>query len=188
MIYAVSFKHSVPEDVIVLNVTSRSSTWTRAFSPFNVGPVELYGDYWAYNLENGYQFAKVYPEYLDCDGNPSKHYFEWAKRGWLTQKAIKYPMGAWSKHAYHWWDGKKLSHLEAQNQIFVPIYKKAMEKSSAFHRLKDMYEASDKDIYLVDFEGYNHRLLEQTWEQVLNNPDRPVGQGFVLCMLLEGYL
>ena len=40
----------------------------------------------------------------------------------------------------------------------------------------------------MGFEGYDHRLLEQSWDQVVNNPDRPVGQAFALCMLLEGYL
>lgn len=188
MIYAVSFKHTIPEDALSMDVTSRSNTWGRHFSPFNLGPVELYDGYVAKNIENAFQFSRVYPEYSTVDGLPSAHYWEWAKIGWAESKPIKYPMGVWNKHLYHWWDGKKLGMLEAQNQIFLPLYKKAVIKIPAFEKLKYFYENSKKDIYLIDFEGYNHRFLEKTWDQVISDPDRPVGQAFALCMILEGYL
>lgn len=188
MIYALSFKHQIPDNAIVLDVTSRSGNWGKNFSPFIVGPVSLYDEYWSYNIENAYQYSKVYEEYLDTNGNPSSAYWEWAKKGWLNPKPNKYPVGAWNKHVYHWWDGKKLSNLEAQNQIFLYLYKKAIIKTSAFQRLKELYESTDKDIILLDFEGYNHRYLESSWDQVTNDANRPVGQAFALCMILEGYL
>jgi hypothetical protein len=188
MIYPVSFKHVIPEDAIWFDVTSRSDTWAKAFSPFNLGPVELYDGYVATNIENAFQFSRVYSDHCNVDSLPSKSYWEWAKAGWANPKPIKYPLGPWSKHLYHWWDGKKLGQLEAQNQIFLPLFKTAVLKTPAYARLKELYETTDKDIYLKDFEGYNHRLLDQSWDQVINNIDRPVGQGFALCMLLEGYL
>lgn len=188
MIYAVSFKHKIPDNVLSMDVTSRSSTWGRHFSPFNLGPVDLYGGYVAKNIENAYQFSKVYAEYSTVEELPAPHYWEWAQKGWENPKPIKYPMGVWNKHLYHWWDGKKLTHLEAQNQIFLPLYKTAVMKTPAFEKLKWFYENSAKDIYLIDFEGYDHRFLEKTWDQVVSDPDRPVGQAFALCMILEGYL
>lgn len=188
MIYAVSFKHTIPEDVISFDVTSRSNTWARNFSPFVVGPVDFYDNHKAFNIENAYQFSKVYAEFSTVDELPAKHYWDWAQAGWNNPKPIKYPFGAWTKHLYHWWDGKKLTNLEAQNQIFLPLYTKAIVKTSAFNRLKEIYETSKKDIYLIDFEGYNHRYLEKTWDDVVSDPNRPVGQAFALCMLLEGYL
>jgi hypothetical protein len=188
MIYAVSFKHTIPKDALSMDVTSRSSTWGRHFSPFNLGPVELYDGYVAKNIENAFQFSRVYPEYSTVDGLPSAHYWEWAQNGWNESKPIKYPMGVWNKHLYHWWAGKKLGMLEAQNQIFLPLYKRAVVKTPAFEKLKYFYENAKQDIYLIDFEGYNHRYLEKTWDQVVSDPDRPVGQAFALCMILEGYL
>lgn len=187
MIYAVSFKHTIPEGAFSMDVTSRSSTWGKHFSPFNLGPVDLYDGHWAYNIENAFQFSRVYAEYSTVDGVPAAHYWEWAKKGWQNPKPIKYPLGVWSKHLYHWWDNKKLSNLEAQNQIFLPIYKKAVIKTTAFSRLKEMYETG-QDIYLIDFEGYDHRFLGKSWDDVVNNIDMPVGQAFALCMILEGYL
>lgn len=188
MIYALSFKHPIPENSIVLDVTSRSSNWGRNFSPFVVGPVSLYGDYWSYNIENAFQYSRVHEEHLDSNGLPSPAYWEWAKKGWLNPRPNKYPMGAWNRHVYHWWDGRKLSMLEAQKEIFLNLYKNAITKTSAFQRLKELYESSEKDIILLDFEGYNHRFLELTWDQVINDENRPVGQAFALCMILEGYL
>lgn len=187
MIYAVSFKHAIPEGAFSMDVTSRSMTWGKHFSPFNLGPVDLYDGHWAYNIENAFQFSKVYPECSTVDELPAQHYWEWAKKGWESPRPNKYPYGAWTKHLYHWCDHKKLTNLEAQNQIFLPIFKKAVTKTTAYQRLKEMYETG-RYIFLVDFEGYDHRFLEQSWDQAVNNPDRPVGQAFALCMLLEGYL
>lgn len=171
-----------------MDVTSRSSTWGRHFSPFNLGPVDLYDGYVAKNIENAFQFSRVYPEYSTVDLMPANHYWEWAKAGWENPKPIKYPMGVWNKHLYHWWNGKKINGVEAQNTIFLPLYKSAVTKTAAFEKLKYFHKNSAKDIYLIDFEGYNHRFLEKTWDQVVNDPDRPVGQAFALCMILEGYL
>ena len=188
MIYAISTKHKVPEGALSIDVTSRSKTWGRYFSPFNLGPVNLYDGYVAKNIENGYQFAKLYAEYVTVEGLPAPHYWEWAKEGWANPKPIKYPLGPWSHPLCHWWDGKKLSKLEAQNQIFLPLYKQAVLKTTAYEKLNWFYHNSTKDIFLIDFESYDHRFLEQSWDQVVNNSDRPVGQAFALCMLLEGYL
>lgn len=63
-----------------------------------------------------------------------------------------------------------------------------MVKTDAFNLLKKFYGETKQDIYLLDFEGYNHRLLNMSWDDVKNHPHWPVGQGFALCMLLEGYL
>lgn len=188
MIYAVSFKHKIPDNVLSMDVTSRSSTWGRHLSPFNLGPVDLYDGYVAHNIENAFQYSRVYAEYSTVDELPAPHYWEWAKAGWANPKPVKYPMGAWNKHLYHWWDGKKITNLEAQNQIFLPLYKKAVIKTAAFEKLKLFYENSKQDIYLIDFEGYDHRFLEKNWDDVVNDINRPVGQAFALCMILEGYL
>lgn len=186
MIYNLSVRHKIPDDGIAIDVTSRSSDPVgRLLSPFNVGPVELYDEHWAYNVENAYQFAKIYAQH-DMNGVPSLSYLEWATKGWQTKKPIKYPFGVWNVALYHWWDGKKLDRLGAQNEIFLPLYKQAVVKTEAFQLLKALYETTDKDIYLIDFEGFNHRLFNMSWDEVKNHPNWPIGQGFALCMILEG--
>jgi len=188
MLHNLSFKHQLPEDVLIIDITSRSQTWGKYLSPFNLGPIQLYDGYWAYNLENAYQFAKVYPEHVDFDNNVKLSYFEWAIKGWLNKKPIKYPFGAWNKGLFHLWENKRLSHLEAQNQIFLPLYKEAVIKTTAFNRLKELYAESKKDIILLDFEGFDYRFLNLSLEDVKNSGAYPVGQGFALMMIFEGII
>ena len=46
----------------------------------------------------------------------------------------------------------------------------------------------ERDLYLWDFDGYNHKELGLTYDEVINNPDRKMGHAFVLGMLLEGFI
>ena len=59
------------ENAILLDVTSQSTTWTQVFSPFLLGPCKLYGPYGAFNVENAWQYAKVYKDQADLEGNPT---------------------------------------------------------------------------------------------------------------------
>lgn len=188
MIHNLSFKHDIPEDSIVIDVTSNSSTFGRGLSPFNVGPVDLYDGYWAYNVENGYQYAKLYSSHLNEKDEPTEAYWEWAKGGWQSRKPVKYPFGVWNECVCHWWKGKKLNRLEAQNEIFIPLYKEAVLKTEEFKLLKEIYENANQEVVLVDYEGFDFRFLDIPLKDVYSHPDYPVGQGFVLIGLLEGIL
>lgn len=188
MIYSLSFKHTLPKDAIIIDITSNSKTDGKWLSPFFLGPTKLYDGYIAKNIENAYQFSKIYSEYVDIDNNPTSSYWDWAQQGWTNPKPIKYPLGAWVKHLYHYWNGCKLSDLEARKEIFVPLYTNAVKHTKAFEKLKNLYQRTKKDIILLDYEGYDHRLLNLTLIDVLNHKDYHIGQGFVLCMMLEGIL
>lgn len=177
-------------DPIIVNTTSRSNEW-RGLSPFFLGPVNLYGGNMARNVENGWQFAKVYKKHLDDEGNPSKEYFKWAKNGWGDDWAHRYPMGKGAIPEYSFWDGEKLSYIEARKKIYIPLYSAAVKESEAFKRLKETAKQADKDgrdIVLKDFDGYNHKKLGLTYDQVINLETRKMGHGFVLAMLLEDHL
>jgi hypothetical protein len=58
---------------MLIDTTSRSKTWTRGLSPFLVGPVEVdtgLGTYIAKNVENAWQYSKVYMEHASDIGQP----------------------------------------------------------------------------------------------------------------------
>jgi hypothetical protein len=189
LIKCLSFKHDIPDDAVVIDATSNSSSFGKWLSPFYVGPIEWDGHF-AHCIENLYAFSKVYPIHA-FDDVPSKEYWEWAKKGWETKVPIKYPFGAWNVCLYHWWKGKKLNRLEAQNQIFVPLYKEAVVKTDAFRQLKELYDetnANDQNLIILDYEGYDDRFLELDFNAVMNHNDYPIGQAFVLRFLLEGKL
>jgi len=94
----------IPRDALVINTTSRSQGWSRGLSPFFAGPVDLYGGYSARNVENAWQFSKVYKQHINEEGSPTEEYFEWAKRGWSDDWAHRYPMGKGAIPQYSWWD------------------------------------------------------------------------------------
>lgn len=169
----------------VINTTSWSANWSRELSPFFLGPVDLYGEYKAENVENAWQYSKVYPEHTESgSGNPTKRYFEWAVTGWGRKYADRYPMGKGRKPLYSFWDGKRLGYVEARKLIYAPLYAEAVEDSQAFKKLQTLYKKRG-ELWLWDFDGYDHRKLGMTYRQVLNCETRKMGHAFVLAMLLE---
>ena len=187
MIHVIGPGHKTPEGAVEINTTSRSKDWSRSLSPFYCGPVKLYDKYRSINMENAWQFAKVYEYYLEEDGTVGERYFNWAQDGWNDIKAHRYPMGKDAKPLYSVWDGEKLTYVEARKKIYIPLYAGAVRKTFAFDKLKKMHEEG-QDLYLWDFDGYDHKACNLTFDQVINDPNRKMGHAFVIAMLLEGYL
>ena len=136
MIHVVNFQFTPPDGAAVINTTSRSSNWSKGLSPFFLGPVELYNGFVSKNVENAWQFSKLYGYYADEDGNPSDRYFKWAQEGWNDSRAHRYPMGKGVFPLYSWWDGEELDYVSARKKIYIPLYSNAVKKTPAFEILK----------------------------------------------------
>jgi len=189
MIYVESYGYKGSDEDIIINTTSRSKTWSNGLSPFFLGPVELYGGYKSLNIENAWQYSKVYKQFMDAEGNPSKDYFTWAQGGWNNSYANRYPMGKGVLPEYSYWNGKKLSYTEARREIYIPLYAKAVHRTLTFKMLQSVIENNpDKNIYLLDFDGYNYTKLNMTFDEVINDSKKKMGHAFVLAMLLHGYV
>jgi hypothetical protein len=180
-------KDKAPKGIFVVNTTSRSNDIGQGLSPFFLGPVKLYGRFKAMNVENGWQNSKVYAEHVDENGDPNDDYWNWAMRGWLNRRAVRYPMGKGAVPLYSYWNGQKLSYVEARKKIYAPIYTKAVVKTRAFHRLKEIYKQHG-EIGLWDFDGYDHHKYNMSLKDVLDCENRKMGHAFVLSMLLQGYI
>ncbi len=178
-----------PINANVINVTSHSKDFGIGLSPFYLGPVDLYNDYISKNVENAWQYAKVYERHIN-NGEPTKEYFEWAKQGWNNSSAVRYPMGKGAIPEYSYWDGQKLGYVEARKKIYYPLYSSAAQKSLAFQKLKEHYEELNKeniDLWLWDFDGFNHRKLGMSLQNVIDRPERKMGHAFVLAMMLDNF-
>jgi len=186
MIHIIGPNDKVSEDVCVINTTSRAISWSKNLSPFFCGPVDLYDGYTSLNVENAWQFSKCYEYYLD-NGEVGERYFNWAKDGWCNKRAYRYPMGKEATPLYSYWDGEKLTYVEARKKIYIPLYSQAVQKTYAFEKLKKMHEAG-QDLTLWDFDGYDHRAFGMDYDQVINDPTKKMGHAFVIAMLLEGHL
>ena len=189
MLYVEAYKNkdNLPEDAIIINTTSRSNNWTKGLSPFIIPGGHLYGKYFAKNVENAWQAAKVYSQYVDEKGEPTNEYFKWAEKIWASDYAYRYPMGRNAKPLYSYWDGKKFDYIEARKKIYIPLYSRGVIKTEAFKKLLELYRTTDKDIYLIDFDGYNHKKLGISLNEVANNPNKKMGHGFVIYDLLQRY-
>lgn len=172
-------------DCLTINTTTSSKTWSRNLSPMLLGPVEVRPGLIAQNVENAWQFSKVYKQHTDQWG-PTPEYWKWAMQGFSDSYARRYPMGKGAIPEYSVWNHEKLGYIEARKKIYVPVYSKAVIDSGWYEKLKQEYEKNGNEIALWDFDGYNYVKLGMTLEQVLNDPTRKMGHAFVLAMMLEG--
>jgi len=172
-----------------VNTTSRAKEgWHRDLSPFYLGPSQLYEGAvvpHASNVENAWQFAKVYRHHVGARGFPTEDYFKWAKDGWMYRRAVRYPMGKGAVPEYSWWEGERLGYVEARKRIYVPLYTKAVVRTQGFATLRALYRERG-ELILWDFDGYDHHELGMTLKEVLNDPTRKMGHAFVLAMILKG--
>ena len=186
MIYVINDKYKVPEGAEVINTTSRSNSWGRGLSPFLLGPCDLYDGYIAQNVENGWQFSKVFSCWLENDDSVGERYFRWAQKGWNDKHGHRHPMGRdYAPPLYSYWAGEKLGYVEARKKIYIPLYSKAVEKTKAFAELQKEYDRHD-DIYLWCFDAHNLTPGTYSYLDLWNNPNISVGHAYILAMMLEG--
>jgi hypothetical protein len=190
MIHVIGPNYKAPDGATIINTTSRSSTWSSGLSPFFCGPVDLYDGYVSKNVENGWQFSKLYEYYANEAGDPEERYFKWAQTGWNDTRAHRYPMGKGVIPLCSYWAGEKLSYVDARKKIYIPLYSAAVKKTSAYKQLVDLYNKMPKDevLYLWDFDA--HSLLPGTFDywQLWDNQNIKVGHAYVLAMMLEGLI
>ncbi len=168
----------------------------KRLSPFFLGPCELYDGYVAKNMENGWQYSKVYYTHLVIDENipdriqltypPGESYFRWAREGWNNPRAVRYPMGRGAKPEYSYWKGKKLDYISARKEIYAPLYIKSVQKTEGYKLLstKFLLDINYETLYLRDYDAYRHEDFGMTLTDVLNNSKKKMGHAFVLAMLL----
>jgi len=169
-----------------VNTTSHSTSFGKGLSPFLNGPCGLYlgaPSETACNIENCWQYSKVYQDHLGQDGTPNSHWVEWARNGFQLKAAIRYPRGKGAVPEGLWWDGRLLGKIEARREIYIPVYKEVIKPTNAFKQLCELYE-KEKRIMLWCYDGYNRKAMGMSIEDVINNPDRSMGHSFVLEMML----
>lgn len=187
-VYVVHLNSKIPDDAIRIDTTSRSKNWSRGLSPFFVGPVKLYKEYEAQNVENAWQFCKVYKKHVSSlKGWPSDEYWEWAKKGWADTWAHRYPMGRGAVPKYSYWDGKCLGYIDARKEIYMPLYARAVRETEAYKQLEELNKG-EKDLYLADFDAYDYKKLGMSYDNVIHCETRKMGHAFVLAMMLDGKL
>jgi hypothetical protein len=166
---------------------SRSKTESE-LSPFFLGPLKCNGLEF-HNVENAWQFSKVYPKlgHLDTRDELTQRFWDWLEEGANTKQAQRYPAGRNAKPAFSLYQRKfRLSYTAARKRMYIPMYANLAVET-------DLYEELYKDVkagvrlLIRDYDAYtvDPRTPFQT---CVDNPQLKLGHGMVLAeMLRHGY-
>jgi hypothetical protein len=180
-------KFTPDKDFVVVNTTTKSKNWSQYLSPMHVGII-FSDNGIALNMENFWQYAKVYKNQVDENNNPTQEYFNWKNCGYNKKWADRYPAGKGAIPLYTLYCGEKLGYIEARKRLYTTYYADAVQKTDSFKKLKEIWIdclMNNKDLILQDFDAYNHRVLKYTWENILNDEERKMGHAFVLAKVLS---
>lgn len=191
-IIVISKRDKCPEGYELIDATSRNADpILRSVSPFYLGPVECYDGLTAKNMENAWQYSKVYPEDIDEEGHPTASYFKWRDYGFNRTFADRYPKGKGAIPCYSYWKTQKgyehLGYIDARKKIYIPLYATAVYSTPGFKRITEMMEDGRK-IALADFDGYDNIKLGMSIQDVVNCETKKMGHAFIIKMLLDGIL
>lgn len=145
---------SYPTGVPVISTVAKSKEyWQSDLSPFKLGPCDLYDDYTSWNVENAWQFSKVYKPYLDFseskEGRILEAYWDWAIDGWNDRRAHRYPMGKGQKPEFSIWDYQRMGYIQARKHIYGPLYAEAVQKTDGWRKLRRLYR-NNKELILLE--------------------------------------
>lgn len=173
-----------PKNAYIINTTSRSDSWSYGLSPFVLGPTKLWDGRISQNVENAWQYSKVYDGYMESN-KPSKEWYCWSDKGFQNLKAKRFPMGKGAKPLGAWFQDRLIGYIESRKKLYFPFYRNAVRKTKSWKILKGIYSGklfSSQILYLYDFDGYNKG--SKTLFEVLNDPNKIMGHAFVLAIML----
>lgn len=180
-------REKIDNSVLFINTTSQNKAMSSFLSPFYLGPCDIpQFNLKACNVENAWQYSKVYESQVDEYNNPNSTYYEWAKKGFLNSYAQRYPMGKGKKPLYTFWNNQKLDYIQARKKVYIPLYVNAILNNLASVNFIMNMQKSNQDIILWDFDGYDHLKDNLSLNDVFNNPHKKAGHGFVLYGLITG--
>lgn len=174
-------RKKIPNDAIVVNTTSRSKDFGKAFSPFiNQGWLRYKG-LSSKNVENYWQFSKMYEEHID----DFKSWIDWRSKGLLDGFAHRYPMGKEKRSVCHYL-GRKMDKVEARKKIYGPVYYQKLYKycEREINSLIDMLTVCD--VWLWDFDSC---ITDKSFQELINDLDGKMGHACYLkkyiCNMIE---
>jgi hypothetical protein len=185
-LHVASMFAKLPEGAIAVDTTAKHGLWA-GLSPFLLRAGRLYDDYTSVNVENAWQYCKVYRQHANDLEQPTDAYWAWAQTGWTNPRAVRYPMGKGARPLYSLWRGEHLDYIDARKRIYAPVYARSVVRGAAFASLVAMVERGDGPIYLRDYDGYDHVAQGKSISAVIHDPRKKMGHAFVLWMLLTGY-
>lgn len=179
-------KKSYPYDLVVAPL-SRSRMW-KGLSPFFLGPVTLPrvpGEKERatfLNLENAWQYSKVYPKLGHLVDNSeeaalSDAYLDWRAHG-SQARADRYPAGKGAVPAFSVYGNLRLSYVAARKLIYVPQYARLVMLTDEYSMLAAQC-AKGKSLLLLEFDAHPDQN-SMSFNDIVNNVRLKMGHSYVL--------
>jgi len=169
-----------------INVCSSAHGIWKELSPMNLGPIES-GGVKAQNLENLWQFSKVWQGEVNNKGEIVKEFFERRAKGFKDKKGHR-----WVKKGtginrniplFSYWNGERLLYLEARKKIYCPLYAEYVVKTKAYKELEKMIN-DGYNVQIIGYDGYD--FGGKQLRECFNDISVPFGHELVLaCVLLN---
>ncbi len=187
----------LPPRARAVNTTSTSKEeWSRGLSPFFAGPVEVRPGLLpvpALNVENAWQYSKVYADQAGPDGLPSGAWAAWAAQGWRSPRATRFPKGRGARPLYAVHHNLRLGYVASRIYIYIPLYVEGLAASpagrAALLRLRAERRAAlaaGEALALYDYDGYAR--AGRSFADVALDGRKKMGHAFVLAAFLEDAL
>ncbi len=191
-VIALALKDKAPKSVdIDITPVSKDEEWG-SLSPFHLGPCRTPDGVMFLNMENLWQYSKVYDDHVHnsndlFSGEVNADWYASHMKGALSKQAHRYPMGKGQKPLFSKWGDLRLSYISARKQIYVPEYAKLVVQQPKFKRLLKEYKAG-ANIVLRDYDTYDiHKAYADSrtpWINAIENPNAKFGHSFVIALAL----
>ncbi len=195
LIKVLSLKDKAPKGFdLDITPVSKDDEWG-SLSPFHLGPCRTPDGVMFMNMENLWQYSKVYEDHLVNSndifhGEISRDWWEWHLKGSVSKQAHRYPMGKGAKPLFSKWGNLRLSYISARKQIYVPEYAQLVIHEKKFKTLLKEYKKGAK-IVLRDYDTYDIQKaypdVRNPWLTAIQNENAKFGHAFVIALALMFY-
>lgn len=140
-------------------------------SPFFLGPIEKDNEIVSTNVENYWQFHKVWEtvdkqnqkksgwkwakerhvELIDGEYKVLPDYWKWREKGLMFEKAVRRPNGR-NIPLFSLFEGERLDLIESRKRIYIPAYKNLLRKHPTYLLLLNKLRNGEK-LIIIDLDG-----------------------------------
>jgi hypothetical protein len=144
----------------------------------------------AQNLENFWQYSKVYEGEVDENGDPTPEYYQERLRGFNLHQGIRYRRTK-EKYLFSYWNGQKYDWQQAKRELYITAYVTYSQRTRGYHELQRM-NLNGYNLLLLGYDGYAYSSDNDPSGDILksnmDNDERPFGHEFVLAGMLTSKL
>lgn len=182
-----------------VNVCSSGPLPFKQLSPFLLGPIHfkeydkdgVQRDYTATNVENFWQFTKVWECDLDASGRIKDEWFALRDAGWADPKPHRRPRGKVNTTGpnrnvpmFSYWNKERLPYGEARKRIYMPYYVQLAQATDAYKQLHKLVHEDGINVQIIGYDGRD--FATSSLRACLDDVSKPFGHELVLCGMLRG--